>query len=371
MILLIDGNAFINVSFAVVRGNLLKDPRVGEQYWVEDLERKGNFLLKSQAQSAFKKFIGSYLSSILKPYKGRITHLVFAFDSVSWRRQYIKDHFESEEGVTFEYKGNRKEDNKKLLFFDFFYSDILPVLHECGIASYKTKGLEGDDIIAYLCSRSRQDTIIWSVDTDLMQLVKSGESRTVLTIPKMQSKSKRVVTDKNFFDVQESSNDPFSMDDSTINKKGVVNLVRDIAHNPEYTHLLVDPREEVLKKVLRGDNSDFIKRAHKKLSEKKAEAVIELVKDSSIWEDLLNIMENDTERFVDIVSNAVRSVIGIKEEPEMETLKKDIEIRLRIIRLAPKFFPQDMLENLIDKMRKNKVNMFNQDQFRKIVEERL
>lgn len=372
MILLIDGNAFINVSFAVVRGNLLKDIRVGEQYWVEDLEREGNFLLKSQTQLAFRKFIGSYLNSILKPFKGKITHIVFAFDSVSWRKQFIREHFEVEEtDVTFVYKGNRKEDNKKLLFFDYFYSHILPILQESGITSYRSKGLEGDDIIAYLSSRSKQDLVIWSVDTDLMQLVKSSTSKTVLVLPKMQSKTKRIVTDKNFFDVQESSNDPFSMDESNFNKRGIVNLVKDIANNSEYTHLLIDPREEVLKKILHGDKSDVIKRAHRKLSEKKTELVMELIKESSIWEDLLNIMENDTDRFVSMVSDAVKAVLSIKEESEMETLKKDIAVRLKIIRLSPKFFPQDLLENLNDQMRKNKVTRFNIETFRKIIEDKL
>ena len=91
--------------------------------------------------------------------------MFFVFDSKSWRKKYIKDHFETHGEGDFSYKGQRKYDDKIYLFFDYFQTEILPTLSdEYGILANRVQGAEGDDLIAYICENLQEDICIWSVD---------------------------------------------------------------------------------------------------------------------------------------------------------------------------------------------------------------
>lgn len=372
MTLLIDGNAFINVSFSVVRSGLLRDPRVGEQFWVEDFENEGNFLLKSPAQIAFKNFVGKYLNSMIWLFRGKITHVVFAFDSLSWRKKFIADHFatKEEEDPSFEYKGNRKYDDKNRisLFFNYFFAHILPHFQTCGINSYRISGLEGDDIIGFLCSRAKTDVAVWSVDADLQQLVRSEPYKTILVMPKMQKQFKRIVTDPTFFDVKNTSDDLFSMNDSDINKSNLVNVVSEICKKKDYINLVIDQRLLLARKIIQGDKSDAISRSHPKLSDKKTDAVMELVKERL---DDISVLDFDTDpdKIISILKQAVVCVLKLTTDEDLAKLEENLRIRLRIIRLSPTYLPEGKSETLLEAMRTNKIMRFDKDGYKKLIEE--
>ena len=122
MNIVIDGNAFLNVSASIVKNMLQQDKRIGEKYFVNDLFDDSKFLLKQQAAVSFRTFVINYFSSIVSPFKGSTGAVFFVFDSKSWRKEYIKQFFKEDgkqEGQ-FEYKGTRKYDDKIYLFFELF-----------------------------------------------------------------------------------------------------------------------------------------------------------------------------------------------------------------------------------------------------------
>ena len=93
MNIVIDGNAFLNVSASIVKNMLQQDKRIGEKYFVNDLFDDSKFLLKQQAAVSFRTFVINYFSSIVSPFKGSTGAVFFVFDSKSWRKEYIKQFF--------------------------------------------------------------------------------------------------------------------------------------------------------------------------------------------------------------------------------------------------------------------------------------
>jgi hypothetical protein len=96
MNIVIDGNAFLNVSASIVKNMLHKDKRIGEKYYVNDLLDDSKFLLKQQAATTFRSFVINYFSSIVSPFKGSTGAVFFVFDSKSWRKEYIKQFFKED-----------------------------------------------------------------------------------------------------------------------------------------------------------------------------------------------------------------------------------------------------------------------------------
>ena len=70
MNIVIDGNAFLNVSASIVKNMLHNDKRIGEKYFVNDLLDDSKFMLKQQAAVTFRNFVINYFSSIVSPFKG-------------------------------------------------------------------------------------------------------------------------------------------------------------------------------------------------------------------------------------------------------------------------------------------------------------
>ena len=199
MNIVIDGNAFLNVSASIVKNMLQQDKRIGEKYFVNDLFDDSKFLLKQQAAVSFRTFVINYFSSIVSPFKGSTGAVFFVFDSKSWRKEYIKQFFKEDgkqEGQ-FEYKGTRKYDDKIYLFFELFQNEIMAELKEMGAVSARILGAEGDDLIAHIVDNFNGDICIWSVDKDLIQLLESGKRSVILVTPKMMTKNKRVIVAHN------------------------------------------------------------------------------------------------------------------------------------------------------------------------------
>jgi 5'-3' exonuclease len=283
MNIVIDGNAFLNVAASIVKNILAKDKRIGEKYYVSNLLSDEEFILKQASKDAFRLFSLNYLGSIFAPFKDNITSVFFVFDSKSWRKKFIREYAaEHDVNADFSYKGTRKYDDKIYLFFDYFQNEILPTLtEEYGILSNRVQGAEGDDLIAYICENLNEDICIWSVDKDLTQLLESKSRKIILITPKMMTKYKKIYTTENYdSQVELPEVDLFNFETSSIDNSSLSNII-DTLTKKDYKHFIIDPTLDILTKIIGGDTSDNIPRAHPKLTAAKVTKVIESIKNSS------------------------------------------------------------------------------------------
>jgi 5'-3' exonuclease len=365
MNLIIDGNAFLNVAVSIVKNILLNDKRVGEKYYVSDILEDDKFMLKQASKDAFRSFSINYFGSILAPFKDNISSVFFVFDSKSWRKKYIKEHFEAHGEGDFSYKGQRKYDDKIYLFFEYFQNEILNgIAEEYGVVVNRVPGAEGDDLIAYICENLNEDICIWSVDKDLTQLLESDKRKIILIMPKQMTKYKKIYTTEDF-DMTETSNvDLFNFDISMIDNSAVTTIVHDLTQK-DYKHFTVDPTLDVVTKFLAGDDSDNIPRIHPKMTASKVARVIEQVKNSNDWKSILSRIDSGDSKFIDQLRDITCEILKIKEPGESQTIQNNLNRNRTLVRLNTKVFPSEIRESLIANVDLTVRRKFNYSKFKK------
>ena len=352
MDLIIDGNAFINVAISVTKSLSSKDKRAVEAYYVNDLFNDGGFILKEHVRTTFRNFCFTYLNSIIAPIGSSLDSVHFVFDSKSWRKEYISNFFESSNFKTtsapteFKYKGNRKYDDHQYLFFDYFQQSLIPAMTErCGVNSYRLKGTEGDDIIAYLCEILSKDILIYSVDQDLKQLVGSFNKNILLIVPKQMSKTKKLFVPFNLVpELAEDEEDSFFSLSSSHITGSIIDKVITSLKNKEYLEHRINPADELLLKILLGDKSDNIPKVTG-LTPIKAKKVIVNVQEkygSTFMTLLDNLDESLIQFFIDEISIANK----IKDQDKLDELRENLLFNIKIIRLSSKAFPDEIQEAL-------------------------
>ena len=335
MNIVIDGNAFLNVVTSVVKNILAQDLNPGtrgskswaiavDNYYVKDLLSDETFILKEYSKETFKKFTLNYLGSIFAPFKENISSVFIVFDSKSWRRQFIKDHFAEHGEGDFAYKGNREYDDHSHLFFDYFQFEMLPILTEdYGILSNRVHGAEGDDLIAYICEHLREDICIWSVDKDLTQLLESGDRKVIMIMPKMQTKFKKIFTTENFDMIEEKEIDLLNFDIENVDNSAIINVLNDLINTKGYHHLKIDPTFDILTKIIAGDSSDTIPRVHIRLTPGKVTKVIESIRETIDWTEIKNQIDRDDPEFMSFLLKVICEIIKVNEPDETLTIQNN------------------------------------------------
>lgn len=365
MNLVIDGNAFLNVAASIVKNILLSDKRVGEKYYVNDLTDDNKFILKQASKDSFRSFSLNYLGSILAPFKDNITSVFFVFDSKSWRKQFIKEHFESHGEGDFAYKGNRKYDEKIYLFFDFFQKEILSELSaEYGIISNRVLGAEGDDLIAYICENIQEDICIWSVDKDLIQLLESGKRTIILITPKMMTKFKKIYTTEDFNKLEQPTIDLFNLEMSDIDNSSLVNVLHDLTKK-DFMHFMVDPTLELLTKFLGGDGSDNIPRVHPKMTATRVTKTIDLIKSNFNWENIKSTIDSNDPEFTALLVNSICESLKISDSGERSTIQNNLSRNRTIIRLHTSVIPDKVKSEIVSQVKFDKRTPFDYLKFKK------
>lgn len=365
MNLIIDGNAFLNVSASIVKNILVKNKGIGEKYYVSDLLNDDKFMLKQTSKDTFKSFSINYFGSILAPFKENISSVFFVFDSKSWRKQYIKDHFETHGEGDFSYKGQRKYDDKIYLFFEYFQSEILTsISEEYGIVVNRVPGAEGDDLIAYICENLLEDICIWSVDKDLTQLLESNNRKVILMMPKQMTKYKKIYTTEDFGKVQETEIDLFNFDVETINNSAVFNIINDLTQK-DYIHLTVDPTLDILTKCLAGDSSDNIPRIHPKMTPAKVTKIIDQLRETYDWKSITSLIDSGDQGLIDKLREVTCDVLKIKEPCEWQTTENNLNRNKTLIRLNTAVFPTDVLDSIKRSIDLSVRRKFNYYKFKK------
>jgi 5'-3' exonuclease len=366
MNIIIDGNAFLNVVTSIVKNILLKDKRVGEKYYVSDLLSDNEFILKQASKDAFRSFSLNYLGSIFAPFKDNISSVFFVFDSKSWRKKFIKDHFAEHGSGDFNYKGQRKYDDKIYLFFDYFQSEILPDLCDgYGILVNRVQGAEGDDLIAYICENLEEDICIWSVDKDLTQLLESSRRKVILLMPKMMTKYKKLYTTEDFtFEATSAETDLFNFETTSIDNSTLSNVVDDLLRK-DYQHLRVDPTLDILTKVISGDSSDNIPRAHPKLTASKVSKVIENLKEKFKWSEIKSKIDQNDQDFSKHLIDVICETVKVSDPGEAQEIRTNISRNKSIIRLKSEFFPTEIRDAISSSVKLENRRRFNYFKFKK------
>lgn len=351
---LIDGNAYLNVALSVTRSILYKDKGVGKKYYVNDIFNEGKYILKEEVKVQFKKFCINYLSSLIAPVGSNIDRVHLVFDSRSWRKEYInkafeKNLFDSEVApVKFDYKGNRKKDDKIYLFFEYFQDEIIPVLiRETNINYYRIPGTEGDDIIAFLCEKIENDILAYTVDGDLRQLVYNKDKNIILIYPKQMSKHKKLFVPKELHpDLADDEDDNFfSLTESHIVEPSMSKTIKTLK-NKDYFEYVVDPVTEIFTKIFRGDKKDNIPKLHKMTPIKTNKLILEIKKDygnSSI--DLLDSLDKD---FIGYIVEKISLLNKINDLNKLQDIQKHFIFNSKIIRLSSSLFPEK-IKTLLEK----------------------
>jgi 5'-3' exonuclease len=366
MNIVIDGNAFLNVATSIVKNILANDKRVGEKYYVSDLMSDDEFVLKQASKDAFRAFSLNYLGSIFAPFKENISSVFFVFDSKSWRKKFIKEHVQEHGEGDFSYKGQRKYDDRIYLFFDYFQTEILPTLsEEYGILANRVQGAEGDDLIAYICENLNEDICIWSVDKDLTQLLESKDRKVILMMPKMMTKYKKIYTTEDFSPIASKSDvDLFNFEASAIDNSTLTNVFDDLLKK-DYQHLTIDPTLDILAKIIAGDQSDNIPRAHPKLTASKVSKVIETIKDTGEWTSIKSKIDKNDPGFTDFLNEVICETLKVKDPSETQTIRNNLSRNRTIVRLSTKVFPQEITESIAKSVKLENRRKFNYFKFKK------
>lgn len=367
MNIIVDGNAFLNVVTSIVKNILANDKRVGDKYYVSDLLSDDTFILKQASKDAFRSFSLNYLGSIFAPFKENISSVFFVFDSRSWRKKFIKEHFEEHGEGDFNYKGQRKYDDKIYLFFDYFQTEILPTLsEEYGILVNRVQGAEGDDLIAYICENLNEDICIWSVDKDLTQLLESSSRKVILLMPKMMTKYKKIYTTNDFESTEGSEKevDLFNFESGAIDNSTVSNVIDDLVRK-DYQHLRINPTLDILTKVIAGDTSDNIPRAHPKLTASKVSKVIDQIKSSFTWADIKSSIDRNDPEFTAKLNEVICETLKINDPSESLTIQHNISRNRTIIRLSTACFPAEITQSIANSVRLENRRRFNYFKFKK------
>jgi len=344
MIYLIDGNAYINVAVNVVKRILFNDKSVRDEYYMKDIFNEDRYILKETARIQFRDFCLNYLTSLISPVQNEVNEVHIVFDSKSWRKEYVKKYFQQSESTSsvseFEYKSDRKQDMIHL-FFEYFQSEIQVHLEKkSGINFHRINGMEGDDLIAMLHEKANSNVAIYTVDKDMMQLIENSEYYTLLVMPKMMTKHKKIMyTEKSVKD-QSKVEDFFSLEETDVSS-GIDNVISKF-ENKGYKRFNIDPTQELLAKIFGGDKSDSIPRIHK-MTPSKVKKITEYLLEmypSDLIQRIDNCLNEDS--ILDECVSKMIEINKIKDEEIASGLKDHLLLNIRLIRLSTVMIPNEI-----------------------------
>jgi len=366
----IDGNAYLNVAASVSINIAFRDKTIGAQYYVEDILNEGEFILKDQAKLQFRNFCLNYFYSLIAPVGKKIDRVHLAFDSKSWRKDFIQKFFDSgssgESSASpdeFIYKGNRKRDNKIYLFFDYFQNEIAPIIvKETGVNYYKIQGTEGDDIIAYLCEILNTDVMVYTVDGDISQLTYCSGKNVIVIYPKQRRPHKKLCLpaelNPDFADDEEDNF--FSLNESHV-ATGTITQVIEALKEKEYVEYIIDPVLDVFTKIFRGDKKDNIPKMDN-MTPNKANKLIEIIS-IEFGTKSIDLLDSLDETFINFVVKNISIINKVRDIDQLKDIRRHFMFNTRIIRLSSKLFPSVIQDSLKSSIIQSEFTKFNFKKF--------
>lgn len=379
MILVIDGNALINV---LSNATTYKAKQTAEGAFKSTSD--GKRILTELAKDSFSNFVKSYVHNIAFPFKRILDKIYIVFDTPNWRKIYINWYFQepcNSHKIPFVYKqkavtADSKERRENLfMYINYFFDKIAPELFGIdGIHMVKANGAEGDDAIAYLYENLRdQDIAIWSVDTDLIQFVENSSRNVFLMTPKVSKNNKMLyICDSHVKKTTEAVN-LLSITTPKIDTSAIIDY---LVKNKAYKLEVVNPVKSTLIKILSGDKqSDNIPSVHTwksergltmTLTEKIAEQIyLELINEFSehvIWEKIDVYDRAFLEKLVSLIvakykpgKKENKSNINPDDKAKLSLLLDNLVLNIKLIRLSKTNIP-DVIYSRIDESFKESIN---------------
>lgn len=269
-----------------------------------------------------------------------IDNIMFVTDGGSWRNQihipdFIQKKSQKTPGMIIEYKGTRVVND--LIDWDIVwdnYSDIIQLFNQCGINVYRESGLEGDDWIYYWSTYLNSigvNTMIWSKDNDLKQLVNINDNK-CFTI--WWNKESGIYCKE--FDESDDTMDFFFNLEYNKNEE-IFNSIR----NKAKMLTKIDPHKIIIDKILKGDDSDNILpiaiRKSKTVSPKKFKI--------STKDINYNINIDDINEVTNYFSNLLsqKSYAG-RVEDTLEHIIEHFEYNKQLVTLRKESYPKEILD---------------------------
>lgn len=256
--LIIDGNYFIYSRLFVLPRQKMPTG------FGESVDVDTRFMSTESEMGIFMRKLATDFASELRKIKNITGRIIFTQDSKSWR----KDLF-----PTSEYKANREQDSKiHWANVHKVVEEFTEFLKEKGVIIHRVSGAEGDDLIyawnSALNSKG-ENCIIWSGDTDLMQLVNYNKSTDSYTIWYDNTRSKIAVYPgfERYLNIKDGSkeseydtiDDIFSVDHVLLISNQIKEELKLFinTNHLEVNEIYCD--DYVFTKILTGDKSDNIK----------------------------------------------------------------------------------------------------------------
>lgn len=270
-----------------------------------------------------------------------IDNIIFVSDGGSWRNKlpipkFIKD----------EYKGNRElaaDVNWDLIFQ--YYEDLINLMRNNNITTCHVSGVEGDDWCWYWSTKLNSEgtnVIIWSMDKDLTQLVKTNKTNGVFTI--CWNKTAATIEKGDYSHTEEL--DFFFGDLNKDNNEKYLHEV--IARSSKV--IQINPNEIVVDKIIRGDKGDNIFPVILKQSKTNAEKTFRVSsKDLNLDLDIHNDSEvkQYINNIVSLPSYKDKIVKKIGDEYIAKTTDEIFEhfkYNTKLVALEKNSYPDEILE---------------------------
>ena len=251
--LIVDGNYFLHKTFFIsgrIKGNK------GALNFVDDPEKDADILINKLATD---------FAYEVRRFAPVLDGIVYCIDSSSWRKDFYPESNESPNAVSKEYKGQRKRDNtiNWKAIYDL-HDKFAESLKKLGCTISRVGGAEADDLIfawsAYL-NMNEKNSLIFSGDNDLIQLVCNNESNDTNTVY-YNKFSKRLYSPLGFSEwLSQTTTETIDIFDQPLDltsntKIGLQGVLRGV----EIAE--VDTLEFVFKKILTGDSGDNVSPLH-------------------------------------------------------------------------------------------------------------
>jgi 5'-3' exonuclease len=319
---IVDGNWLLMSRWAVLNGRFYEDAEMCRELQLT--------MVKS-------------INVVLRTFPS-IDNIIFVSDGGSWRQKIPMPSF-----MIDEYKGNRELDptiNWDMIFS--YYEEFVKLLEENGITACRVQGVEGDDWCWYWSNKLNSEgtnCIIWSMDKDLTQLVKTDHTTGVFTV--CWNKNGVVVeegdysenTDLDFFfgDLNKENNDRYFHE--VISKSTKVSRI--------------NPKEVVIDKIIRGDKGDNIFPIITRTSAKGTVDKLFRVSTKDVDMNLDIHNENEVKQYIsnllsmkNYAGRVVKKVGDDYSEKTPNEILEHFNYNVRLVTLEKQSYPDDILEQM-------------------------
>lgn len=319
--LLVDGNWMLMSRFSAICDKYNSD---------EQMCRELQLLILKSINRVLKQFTD-------------IDNIIFVSDGGSWRAnldipEYI--YKDLEENQSAKYKGQRHLDesyNWDMIFS--YYEELIDLLSKNNITTCRVQNIEGDDWCWYWSTKLNQEgtnVMIWSMDKDLTQLVKTNDQNGIFTI--CWNDRTGLTCEK-----KEQEEDPLQFFFNDLSKEHNSRILDHIMNKCKNINPIV-PKEIVIDKIIRGDKGDnvfpiIMKKSNKADSNKKFRVGVKDIDFS------LNLDNNDD------IKNYIHNLVNSKKylgkiNKSEEDIYDHFKYNYKLVGLNEDNYPEDILENM-------------------------